>query len=106
LRRGRTIPFGRGAGLFRGFNPEIRTTGPTFSARRTGALLPIIPGHTMHQRRDPMKARITALALLAAALQLTACGGGSSSSSSSGGAPAVAAKGIATPKSVSVVTAN
>jgi len=37
-------------------------------------------------------------------LQLTACGGGSSSSSSS--ANAAVAKGVATPKSVSVVTAN
>jgi hypothetical protein len=52
-----------------------------------------------------MKASLTALALLALALQLTACGGGSSSSSSGGATPA-AAKGIATPKSVSVVTAN
>ncbi len=52
-----------------------------------------------------MKASLTALALLTLALQLTACGGGSSSSSSGGATPA-AAKGIATPKSVSVVTAN
>jgi hypothetical protein len=42
--------------------------------------------------------------LLTLALQLTACGGGSSSSSPS--ATPAAAKGIATPKSVSVVTAN
>ena len=52
-----------------------------------------------------MKASLTVLALLTLALQLTACGGGSSSSSNGGAAPA-AAKGIATPKSVSVVTAN
>jgi len=51
-----------------------------------------------------MKASLTALALLTLALQLTACGGGSSSPS--GGATPAAAKGIATPKSVSVVTAN
>jgi hypothetical protein len=53
-----------------------------------------------------MKASLTALALLMLALELTACGGGSSSSSPSGGATPAAAKGIATPKSVSVVTAN
>jgi len=53
-----------------------------------------------------MKASLTALAALALAIQLTACGGGSSSSSPSGAATPAAAKGIATPKSVSVVTAN
>ncbi len=51
-----------------------------------------------------MKASLTALAVLTLALQLAACGGGSSSSS--GAATPTAAKGIATPKSVSVVTAN
>jgi hypothetical protein len=53
-----------------------------------------------------MKACLTALAALVLALQLTACGGGSSSSTSSAPAAPVAAKGVATPKSVSVVTAN
>ncbi|HEX4598039.1 MAG TPA: hypothetical protein VH278_09655 [Burkholderiaceae bacterium] len=53
-----------------------------------------------------MKACLTALAALVLALQLAACGGGSSSSTSSTPAAPVAAKGIATPKSVSVVTAN
>jgi hypothetical protein len=52
-----------------------------------------------------MKASLTALAALTLAIQLTACGGGSSSSPSGAATPA-AAKGIATPKSVSVVTAN
>jgi hypothetical protein len=53
-----------------------------------------------------MKACLTAFAALALALQLAACGGGSSSSASAAPASPVAAKGIATPKSVSVVTAN
>src|SRR4029077_2832419 len=53
-------------------------------------------------RSDLMKACLTALAVLALALQLTACGGGSSSSTSGAPAAPVAAKGIATPKSVSV----
>jgi hypothetical protein len=51
-----------------------------------------------------MTARLTLLAALAAALQLAACGGGSSSS-----APTVtpsSVSGVATPKNVSVVTAN
>lgn len=51
-----------------------------------------------------MKARFALLAALVLVFQLTACGGGSSSSST--GATPVAAKGVATPKSVSVVTAN
>jgi hypothetical protein len=51
-----------------------------------------------------MKARFALLAALTLVFQLTACGGGSSSSSS--GATPLAAKGVATPKSVSVVTAN
>jgi hypothetical protein len=54
-----------------------------------------------------MKAILTALAALTLAIQLTACGGGSSSSPSPGGAPTpAAAKGIATPASVSVVSAK
>jgi hypothetical protein len=53
-----------------------------------------------------MKACLTVLAALALALQLTACGGGSSSSTPSAPAAPAAAKGVATPKSVSVVTAN
>jgi hypothetical protein len=57
-------------------------------------------------RSDLMKACLTVLAALALALQLTACGGGSSSSTSGAPAAPVAAKGVATPKSVSVVTAN
>ncbi len=51
-----------------------------------------------------MTARLTLLAVLAAALQLSACGGGSSSSGVA--ATPVAAKGIATPASVSVVSAK
>jgi len=51
-----------------------------------------------------MKVFLTVLAALLA-LQLAACGGGSSSSPS-GAATPTAAKGVATPKSVSVVTAN
>lgn len=53
-----------------------------------------------------MKASLTVLAALALALQLVACGGGSSSSPTGGTATPTAAKGIATPKSVSVVTAK
>jgi hypothetical protein len=52
-----------------------------------------------------MKACLTALSALVLVVQLTACGGGSSSAAGNTAAP-VAAKGIATPKSVSVVTAN
>jgi len=54
-----------------------------------------------------MKSWISALAALAAvalASQLVACGGGSSSSSTP--AAPVAAKGIGTPASISVVTAK
>jgi hypothetical protein len=57
-------------------------------------------------RSDLMKACLTALSALVLIVQLTACGGGSSSSPSSGTPTPTAAKGIATPKSVSVVTAN
>jgi hypothetical protein len=51
-----------------------------------------------------MKACLTVLAALALAAQLTGCGGGSSSPS--GTASPAAVTGVATPKSVSVVTAN
>ena len=51
-----------------------------------------------------MKACFTVLAALALAFQLAACGGGSSSSAGNGGSATVT--GVATPKSVSVVTAN
>jgi hypothetical protein len=57
-----------------------------------------------HPEESFMRVCLSLLAALALALQLTACGGGSSTSSST--ATAAAAKGIATPKSVSVVTAN
>jgi hypothetical protein len=54
-----------------------------------------------------MSLRIAALAALVLAFQLSACGGGSSSPSSSGATPTVAAaKCIATPGAVSVVTAK
>ena len=52
-----------------------------------------------------MTARFALAVVLAAALQLAACGGGSSALPS-GTATAVAAKGIATPASVSVVSAK
>jgi len=51
-----------------------------------------------------MRVVLTALAALALAFQLTACGGGSSSSAGSTASATVT--GVATPKSVSVVTAN
>ncbi len=48
-----------------------------------------------------MKARLTVLAAFVLACQLSACGGGSS-----GNAAQAHVAGVATPKSVSVVTAN
>ena len=53
-----------------------------------------------------MKARFALLAALVLVFQLTACGGGSSSSASGGTPVQAAAKGIATPGAVSVVTAK
>ena len=53
-----------------------------------------------------MKARFALLAALALAFELTACGGGSSASSPGGTPVQAAAKGIATPGAVSVVTAK
>jgi hypothetical protein len=51
-----------------------------------------------------MKARLVLLAAVAMAFQLAGCGGGSSSSAPTASAASVT--GIATPKTVSVVTAN
>jgi hypothetical protein len=53
-----------------------------------------------------MKACLTALSALVLIVQLAACGGGSSSAAPGGTPTPTVAKGIATPKSVSVVTAN
>ena len=51
-----------------------------------------------------MRSWMSALAALALATQLAACGGGSSSSGTA--QTPTGAQGIATPKAVSVVTAN
>ncbi len=51
-----------------------------------------------------MKARLVLLAAVAMAFQLAACGGGSSSTGATASTASVT--GVATPKTVSVVTAN
>ena len=74
---------------------------------RAGPQPELDPHPVREQQGAMMKAILTALAALALAIQLIACGGGSSSSPSSGGAPTpAAAKGIATPATVSVVSAK
>jgi hypothetical protein len=76
------------------------------SERAVNEQKPAIELRPTSPRSAFMTARLTLLAALAAALQLAACGGGSSSSASTSTSTASVVKGVATAKSVSVVTAN